>query len=42
MAEKEGNEDFTTLLVKWYLEQKKIPKDSAGSDKVDDNDRNRA
>ena len=42
MAEKEGNEDFTTLLIKWYLEQKKVPKGPAESDKVDDNDRNRA
>ena len=38
MAEKEeGEEDFTTLLVKWYLEQKKAAKDSTKSDKGEDN-----
>lgn len=41
MAEKEGNEDFTTLLIKWYLEQKKTSKNLIESDKEDSNARNR-
>ena len=36
MAEKEEEQDFATLLIKWYLEQKKA-KDSITSDKVERN-----
>ena len=37
MVDKEEKEDFTTLLVKWYLEQKKATKDHITSDKGEDN-----
>ena len=37
MTEKEEEKDFTTLLVKWYLEQKKATKDPTASDRGDDN-----
>lgn len=39
MVEKEEEKDFTTLLIKWYLEQKKA-KDSITSDKVERNAKN--
>lgn len=37
MSEKEKQKDFTTLLVKWFLEQKKATKDPIISDKGEDN-----
>lgn len=37
MTEKEEQEDFTILLVKWYLEHKKVTKDPTKSDKGEDN-----
>ena len=37
MAEKDEQEDFATLLVKWYLEQKKATEDPIISDKGDNN-----
>ena len=39
MSEKEKQEDFTTLLVKWYLEQKKTAKDPITSNRVEGNDK---
>ena len=37
MAEKEEEQDFATLLIKWYLEQKRGTKGTTTSDKVDSN-----
>ena len=37
MAENEEEKDFATLLIKWYLEQKKAAKYSTKSDKGEDN-----
>ena len=37
MSEKEKQKDFITLLVKWFLEQKKATKDPIISDKGEDN-----
>ena len=37
MSEKENQEDFAMLLVKWYSEQKKVSKDPNISDKGENN-----
>lgn len=40
MIEQKEEEDFVSLLIKWYLEQKKAAKVSITSDKGENNARN--
>jgi hypothetical protein len=39
MSEKEKQEDFATLLIRWYLKQKRVTKVDIPRDKGEGNER---